>query len=71
MKRTKIEKYIWVPLLLLIYLGAMTWIFGRELIASGQSTRLWTTCGVELIIIIGVYFFLRKKKEMADRRNNQ
>lgn len=69
MKRSGIPRHIWVPLLLLIYLSVMTWVFGRELIESGQSTRLWTTCGVELLIIIGVYFFLRKKKELSDRRN--
>lgn len=67
----KNKRHIIIPLCLLAYIGIMTWYFGRDLIASGQITRLITTVAVELVVIVILFFSLRKKQQLRNKRENQ
>lgn len=64
----KIKKSIWLPVVLLIYFICMTAMFAQELISSGQQTRLYTVVGVETVVILALFFSLRKKERMEDDR---
>lgn len=66
---SRIRKSIWMPIALLIYFGIMTFFFGNDHIASGHTLRLIITCLIELGIIIVLYFFLRKKEKLEERRS--
>lgn len=62
------KKYVWVPSLLLAYLGIMAWI-GRDRITKDHDyLGYFSIAGVELLIIVGVFFFLRKKEQLKERR---
>ena len=63
--------YIWLPAALLIYLTVMIVMFKDDLILSGNQTRLYVTAGIEIAIIIALFFFLKKKTEMRLRRERE
>lgn len=63
-------RYIIIPLCLLIYFLGMAIYFGRDLIATGQYTRLLTICGVEVLIVVALFFSLKKRDELRARRRN-
>ena len=63
--------YIWLPAALLIYLTVMIVIFKDDLILSRNQTRLYVTAGIEIAIIIALFFFLKKKTEMRLRRERE
>lgn len=68
--KSRNKKYIWLPILLLIYGAAMGVVFGPELIAAGKTWYLATILGIDVAVCGTLFFFLRKKQELADRRNN-
>lgn len=45
-------------------------VFGPELIAAGKTWYLATILGIDFALCIALFFFLRKKQILADRRNN-
>lgn len=58
----KVKKSVWLPALITLYfLGMMFW-FAPELIRTGQTTRLITVSAIEIIVIVVLYFFLRKRE---------
>lgn len=64
----KSKRHIVIPLLLLLYFAAMTAVFGKDLVASGQYMRLFTISGVELIIIVALFFVMRKRNQLREQR---
>lgn len=66
----KIRKSIYLPLILLIYFAFMAIYFGQDLIKSGKNIQFYITCGAELIVIVALYFFLRKKEKLKEEREN-
>lgn len=44
--------------------------FGPELIAAGKTWYLITILGVDLLICLALFFFLRKKQSLAGHREN-
>lgn len=61
-------KYIWLPALLGVYFMFMTFYFGLDLLQSGESTRFWCTVGAELLILIALVFFLKKREKLRRER---
>ncbi len=60
----KIKKSIWLPAIIFIYFICMTFMFAPELIQSHQTTRLITVSIIELIVIIALHFFLKKREQI-------
>ncbi len=61
-------KYIWLPSLLGIYFVFMTVYFGLDLLRSGETFRFWTTIGAELVVLIALVFFLKKRERLRSER---
>ncbi len=59
----KIKKSVWLTSLILIYTLVMTFLFAGDWIASGNTTRLILTLAAQLVFIIALYFFLRKREQ--------
>lgn len=62
------KRYIWLPLLLLIYGAVMALYFGPEIIAAGKGWQVAVTMGVDVTVCILLFFFLRKKQRLAASR---
>lgn len=58
----KIPKSKWIPALLLIYLAVMIITFGKENISNGETVKFVAIILIELLVIIALYFFLKKKE---------
>ncbi len=61
-------KYIWLPTLLAIYFVFMTVYFGLDLLRSGETFRFWATIGAELVVLIALVFFLKKRERLRSER---
>lgn len=61
-------KYIWLPTLLFLYFLFMTFYFGLDLLRSGETTRFWATVGAELLVIIALVFFLKRRDRLRKER---
>ncbi len=57
----KEKRYIWLPIVLLLYGVAMAAYFGPEIIAAGQGWQVWVTLGVDVIVCFLLFIFLRKR----------
>lgn len=57
----KIRRHILIPSLLLVYLAIMTAVFGVEIYRKGEYTRFFLTIAIELIVIVGSYFALKRR----------
>lgn len=62
--RSKI--YIWLPAVLLIYLLAMAFMFKDSLLSAGRYFQFYGTIAIEVVVIVLLYIFLRKKCKMRD-----
>ncbi|MDE5790045.1 MAG: hypothetical protein K2H96_02295 [Muribaculaceae bacterium] len=60
----RIKKSVWLPSVIFIYFICMTFMFAPELIQTGQSARLLTVAAVEIIVIIALHFFLKKREQI-------
>lgn len=49
----------------MIYFLAMTAFYGPELVKTGQTTRLITVAAVEIVVLIALYFFLKKRERLG------
>ena len=68
------KRYIWIPAVILVYFLFMSFHFGTELLAQGQTLRFVLTVVAETAVIIALFFFLRArqrlKQEREQRENN-
>lgn len=67
MKKGKLKKSVWLPLGLALYGACMTLYFGPRLIAEGRGAKLWVSVAFEVILIIGLFFALRRKEKLSDK----
>lgn len=58
-----------IPLCMLLYLGVMAWV-GRQNMHD-DPTYYWVVMGVSLLIIVGLYFALRRKEQLRERRERE
>lgn len=63
-------KHIWLPTLLGVYFLFMTFYFGIDLLRSGEPLRFWLTVGAELVVLIALVFFLKKRERLRVEREN-
>lgn len=61
-------KYIWLPALLAVYFLFMTFHFGMDLLHKGETMRFWLTVGAELVVLIALVFFLKKREKLREER---
>lgn len=63
-------KYIWLPSLLFLYFLFMTFYFGLDLLRTGETARFWATVGAELLVIVALVFFLKKRDRLRKERED-
>lgn len=63
-------RYVWLPLLLGVYFLFMTFYFGIDLLKAGEAVRFWCTVGAEILILIALSFFLKKREKLRQEREN-
>lgn len=61
---------MWLPLVLALYAAAMSCYFGPRLIAQGMAAKLWISVAVEAVIVIALFFALRRKENLSRRWDN-
>ncbi|MDE7403025.1 MAG: hypothetical protein K2M87_06405 [Muribaculaceae bacterium] len=64
-KNRKVKRSVWLPIVLLIYIIAMTAWFAPSLIAQGEVLRLVLVVGVELVIIAILYILLKRREKQS------
>lgn len=64
----KLRKSVILTSVITIYFIFMMIIFGKDILAQGKQFQFYATCIAETLIIIALYFFLRKKEKYKDRR---
>lgn len=65
------KRYIWLPVLLLLYGLAMGITFGRDYIATGKTLQLALIMAADIAICIALFYFLRKKQRLAEKWRNR
>lgn len=63
-------KYIWLPALLAVYFLGMTFYFGFDLLCQGEAMRFWLTVGAEVVVLVLLTFFLKKREKLRAEREN-
>lgn len=61
-------KYIWLPAILSVYFLFMTFYFGMDLLRSGENVRFWATVGSELVVLVALSFFLKRREKLRMER---
>ena len=54
-----------MPVGLGLYALAMTLYFGPRLLSEGQSLKLWISIAVEVLVVVALFFALRRKERLA------
>ncbi|MDL2247672.1 hypothetical protein LJC05_02965 [Bacteroides sp. OttesenSCG-928-J23] len=67
--RRKFKKSTWISLALFIYVTAMAIYFLPRNTQIGDVEK-WVTLGVSYVIVIVLWFVLRKKEQLRDQREN-
>lgn len=62
------NKYIWLPTILGVYFLFMTFRFGVDLLADGQSIKFWVTVCSEIIILVLLSIVLKKRQKYRELR---
>ena len=70
MSKSKIKRSVVFPIILLAYLAAMAWV-GRDRLERGEYLYYFGIIGIGLIIIVLLYFSLRKKEQLQQRREQE
>lgn len=65
MPRRKIKKSVALPVGLGLYALAMTLYFGPRLLSEGQGLKLWISIAVEVLVVVALFFALRRKERLA------
>lgn len=68
MSRKKIKSYIWVPAFLSVYALAMALFNLDNLNTSDGRKTFWFTVGVEILLIVLVAVFLKKRDKYRSQR---
>ena len=63
-------KFIWLPLLLGAYFLFMTFYFGFDLLKAGETLRFWATVAAEVVVLIALAFFLRRRDRLRKERED-
>lgn len=63
-------KYIWLPAIIGVYFIVMAIWFGRDLLASGQYLRFISIIVVELLLLVGLFFSLRRRERLRRERED-
>lgn len=59
-----------IPLCMLAYLAVMAWL-GRSRLAAGDYLYYFGVIGISLVIIVLLYFALRRKETLRQRREEE
>lgn len=65
--RRKLKKSQWIPLGVALYAIGMSCYFGPRLIAEGLSVKFWISVAFEILIVVALFFALRRKEKLADK----
>lgn len=65
------KRYQVIIALLVCYALFMTFYFGLDLLKTGQELRFYITLGVETVVLILAFFFLRKRDQQRQDRKNK
>lgn len=60
----RLRKSVWMTTFILIYFITMTAVFAEDWIAAGHTTRLVITIIFELVIIVAMYLFIKKRENL-------
>lgn len=63
-------KFIWLPLMLGSYFLFMTFYFGIDLLKAGETLRFWATIAAEVVVLIALAFFLRRRDRLRKERED-
>lgn len=63
-------KYIWLPAVIFIYFGVMTYMYGFQLLQKGENMRFWLTVAGEMAVLIALVAFLKKRETLRNEREN-
>ena len=63
--KAKFRKSVYIPILFTIYAICMDLVFGPRLISEGMATKFWVSVGIEIIVIVALFFALRKKEKLS------
>ncbi|MCM1153139.1 MAG: hypothetical protein NC328_05750 [Muribaculum sp.] len=66
----RLRRSFWIPLLLLIYFSVLCIYCGGDWIKSGHTWRLVISCVFELIIVVALYFSLRRREHLEEKRRS-
>ena len=55
-------RFIWIPLLLLVYGLTMAYKFGSDLVAAGRAWQLWTFIAIDIIVCLFLSIFIKKRQ---------
>lgn len=51
--------------MLALYAMVISCVFGPKLIAEGLAAKFWISVAVEAIVVVGLFFALKKKESLA------
>ncbi|MDE6715145.1 MAG: hypothetical protein K2J74_01555 [Muribaculaceae bacterium] len=66
----KIDKSVLVPLLLLVYLGVMVYLFGMRYYYAGDYAFFFGITGSTLLIIIALHFVMKRRERLRRERED-
>ena len=67
MTQIKIKKSIRLTAGIALYFIAMSLYFGPKLIAEGHGTKFWISVAFEIVLIVALFFALRRKDKLKQR----
>lgn len=67
MSGKRFKKSVWLPLVIALYAAAMSCYFGPTLIAEGRASKFWISVAFEAVVVIALFFFLRRKERLKER----
>lgn len=63
------NSHIVIPIVLFIYACIMAWIGRANLYNPSTRTTYLISIAIEIIVLIGIYFFLKRRNELRNKRN--
>lgn len=67
----KVKSHIWIPLIMLVYLGCMSYMYKDDLLTAGRYFQFYGTIGIELVVITLLYFFLKRRNRLRAERKER